>query len=320
LNLLFLSLWVGLLALGFAWVGRKSAKKRPELNGVSPVTGFGLLLGFGLASWSLGFSAAFVVPPLLLGIHPSFKEGQPARWWNQLGVVVLAGWMLFAVYPFGEFALDRQFLGYFVLLLVYLFQNIKLFSKPVAVSGYQVGVIAVGLLLVSYFAFEERRAFPVVWLPLLLAWGLLCVLPFAIKGLVFGRQIGAVLGLVAGVLVLKVTNNVAEFIALGICFFPLYMDWPAQRFLSNAHRTFSLAEFWVVERKWEAKLVSGGFWVVQFMVGLFALQGTSFGYTGMAVFLALLFIGVFALTRRETRLMAKLSLPVPTTDSNFPGI
>lgn len=308
MNLLVLFLLVGLLSLGFAWGGRRRLQSPNSKAASSWLAGLGLLAGFALSAWALGFSPAFVLPVLLLGLRPA-QQPSDTRW-ERLWLVGLAGWSLFSVYPFGEFELDERFIAYLVLLLVFLTRQMKLFSTPVRVTGFQPGAAIVGLLLLSYFCFEEHRPFPLVWLPLLLAWGLACFAPFGLKGVVLNRRIWAALGLLCGVLVLKTTSNLAEFLVIGLCFFPFYMDGPARRWMPGVPSDFSLAQFWMVERKWDPKLTAAGFSVGQFMLGLFSIQLVSFGAPGVAVFLALLFAAVYGLTYRETRLMAKLSLPV----------
>lgn len=285
----------------------RSSHARPTPKG----GGIGILAAFAYASWALGFSAPFWVGPSLLAllslygdkIHLSFKL-------RLLAQFAVASWFLFSVYPIAEIRLTGLFLGYLGLVVLYIVGTANFYNFMDGINGLAGGTGVVGFGLLSWFAWLDKEALPLIVLPLMLSLACLAFLPFNIpKAKVFMGDVSSILlGFIFAGLVMKLADDLPEFLALAGCLFPFYADelsTMAERLkrresLVKAHRTH-LYQVLANEGKREHFSVSALFCIAQFFIGLIAIELLVFGWVVQLVYLGVMFLTWWALARQIKR-------------------
>jgi len=306
---LLLLLYVFVLAIGGAlFVARsghllglidrpnqRSSHQRPTPKG----GGIGILAGFVLAAWALDFPLAFFLPPTLLSIISLYGDKIDLSFKLRLVLqFALAGWFLWAIFPLGE---PQPILTYALCgaVMVFIVGSANFYNFMDGINGLAglTGLAAFGML--AWFCYLEGRAQPLIWFNLSMAVACLGFLPLNLyQAKVFMGDVASVLlGFVFAGMVVKLAQDLTEFVVLASFLFPFYTDELTSMIrrirrgenLAKAHRSH-LYQVLCNEGKREHHSVSMIFFILQLMIGMVALEIKPFGLVPLLLFLGMSFV------------------------------
>jgi Fuc2NAc and GlcNAc transferase len=287
-----------------------------HLQPVSKGGGVGILCSFLIAAIGLQISPALWGPVVALSVVSLFGDKYDLSVRNRLAVQFGVAFFVLVV---GELIKDMSLLGtsssFFSMafgiafFMVFMVGTANYYNFMDGINGIAAvtGIAAFGLL--AWYAFDQGRSHVLVLLSLSLVSACIGFLPFNMpKARVFMGDVGSILlGFVFAGMVIALSENMTEFIALAACLFPFYADEITTTIvrvrngerLSQPHRRH-LYQLLANEMGIDHWKISIGYCVIQIIVGCSLLPMIRHGFWAITLLLIFYFM-VFSIMSLRVR-------------------